>query len=272
MRSLTCSSCEASAVDRGAHLLTWAPTGHQPVVWLSARTDVEPAASVHSGVPVVFPWFGPGRSGDMTPSHGFARVADWSLAGIAEGETAKVAVYRLDNSAATSPLFPHPYRATYAISAGSILDLALTIENTGDQPFTYEEALHTYLRVGDVRKVQVQGLDGASYVDKVDGSRVGVHEGDLGFSGETDRVYSSTAGVRIVDPVLSRVIHIRKIASASTIVWNPWDAKAAALTDIAPHDWTTFLCIEGGNVGDAAITLPPATSHTMRYRVRVDSI
>ena len=120
--------------------------------------------------------------------------------------------------------------------------------------------------------MQVHGLDGASYVDKVDGSRVGVHEGDLGFSGETDRVYSSTAGVRIVDPVLSRVIHIRKIASASTIVWNPWDAKAAALTDIAPHDWTTFLCIEGGNVGDAAITLPPATSHTMRYRVRVDSI
>ena len=208
----------------------------------------------------------------MAPSHGFARVSDWTLAGIAEGETAKVAVYRLDNAAATSPLFPYPYRATYAISAGSVLDLALTVENIGDQPFTYEEALHTYLRVGDVRKVQLQGLSGATFIDKADESRVGIQDGDLTFSAETDRVYTSTAGVRVVDPVLSRVIHIRKISSANTIVWNPWDAKAAAFQDMAPDDWTGFMCIEGGNVGDAAITLQPATSHTMRYRVRVDSI
>ena len=272
MHSLSCTTCEASVTDRGAHLLSWAPTGEQPVVWISARPDVAPDASVHSGVPVIFPWFGAGVSGDMTPSHGFARTSDWRQMGIAEGPTARVAVYQLDQSMATSPLFPQAYKATYAISAGPVLDLALTVDNTGDLPFTYEEALHTYLHVGDVRQVRVEGLAGSSYIDKVDQGAVRTQDGEVTFSGETDRVYRSTAAIRVVDPALNRVIHVRKIASASTIVWNPWDVKAASLTDIDPEDWPSFLCIEGGNVADAAITLQPGESHTMRYRVRVQGL
>lgn len=272
MRSLSCSTCEASAVDRGAHLLTWAPSGHEPVLWISARPDVPPDSSSHSGVPVVFPWFGPGRSGDMTPAHGFARSVDWSLAGVAQGETASVAVYRLDQAQATSPLFPHPYRLTYTMSAGDVLDLALTVENTGEEEFTFEEALHTYLRVGDVRQVRIEGLAGAQYTDKVEGGAVRTQDGDVVISGETDRVYASTAAVRVVDPVLNRVIHIRRISSASAVVWNPWEAKASSLTDIAPDDWTGFVCVEGGNIGEAAVSLRPGASHTMRYRVRVAAL
>ena len=272
MHSLSCATCEASVVDRGAHLLTWAPTDQQPVVWVSARPDIAPEASVHSGVPVIFPWFGSGATGDMTPSHGFARTATWKQMGIAEGPTARVAVYQLDQSMATSPLFPAAYRAMYAISAGPVLDLALTVDNTGEQEFTYEEALHTYLHVGDVRQVRVEGLDGATYIDKIDGASQHTQAGDITFTGETDRVYRSAAAVRVVDPVLGRVIHVRKISSASTIVWNPWDAKAATLNDITADDWTSFVCIEGGNVGADAITLQPGESHTMRYRVRVESL
>jgi glucose-6-phosphate 1-epimerase len=272
MHSLSCATCEASVVDRGAHLLTWAPTDQQPVVWISARPDIAAEASVHSGVPVIFPWFGSGATGDMTPSHGFARTATWQQMGIAEGPTARVAVYQLDQSMATSPLFPGAYRAMYAISAGPVLDLALTVDNTGDQAFTYEEALHTYLHVADVRQVRVEGLDGATYLDKVNDGSANTQSGDVTFTGETDRVYRSTSAVRVMDPVLGRAIHVRKISSASTIVWNPWDAKAAALNDIAPDEWSTFVCIEGGNVGADAITLQPGESHTMRYRVRVESL
>jgi hypothetical protein len=29
---------------------------------------------------------------------------------------------------------------------------------------------------------------------------------------------------------------------------------------------------EGGNIGDAAVSLAPGASHTMRYRVRVESL
>jgi glucose-6-phosphate 1-epimerase len=272
MHSLSCTTCESSVVDRGAHLLTWAPTDQPPVLWISARPDIAPDASVHSGVPAVFPWFGSGVSGDMTPSHGFARTAKWKQMGIAEGPTAKVAVFQLDQSKVTSPLFPGAYRATYAISAGPVLDLALTIENTGDQEFTYEEALHTYLHVSDVRQVRVEGLDGATYLDKLNNGTESTQSGDITFTGETDRVYRSTSVVRVVDPGLGRVIHVRKISSASTIVWNPWEAKAATMNDITPDDWTNFVCIEGGNVGTDAITLQPEESHTMRYRLRVESL
>jgi glucose-6-phosphate 1-epimerase len=41
------------------------------------------------------------------------------------------------------------------------------------------------------------------------------------------------------------------------------------MSDLAADEWTSFVCVESGNVGDAALTIAPGASHTMRVRIAV---
>ncbi len=43
--------------------------------------------------------------------------------------------------------------------------MSLTVYNDGAEPLSYEEALHTYLQVGDAEQSQVCGLEGTDYLD-----------------------------------------------------------------------------------------------------------
>jgi glucose-6-phosphate 1-epimerase len=143
--------------------------------------------------------------------------------------------------------------------------MELVMTNSGDVPLRYEAALHTYFRIGDVNKVRVRGLDGVSYIDKVDSNRVKPQSGDVTLTGETDRVYLNTAGtVELDDPVLRRRIHIAKENSLATVVWNPGAAKAKAMSDLGDDEWQRFACVETCNVGDYAVTLSPGAQHAMK--------
>ena len=70
------------------------------------------------------------------------------------------------------------------------LELTLEVENRSKAPFSFEEALHTYLAVGDVREASVIGLEGRAYIDKTDGmKRKTLAAGPFRPGGETDRVF-----------------------------------------------------------------------------------
>src|SRR5690606_39783681 len=71
----------------------------------------------------------------------------------------------LDLPAAGS--WPHPFTAILTVIFAAELTVALEVHNTGQAELTYEEALHTYFAVEDVRAIAVQGLDGAGYLDKI---------------------------------------------------------------------------------------------------------
>ena len=153
---------------------------------------------------------------------------------------------------------------------GRELTTSLTVHHAGGEPFLYEAALHTYLHVGDVRRVTVHGLENTPYKDKVLGGREqpGV-DGPVRFVGETDRVYlDTTAAVTADDPALDRRLTVEKAGSDSTVVWNPWATKAAAFADFGDDEWPGMLCIETANVGGGAITLGPGQSHTTAAVVR----
>lgn len=268
-RRLSGASSEGAVYDHGAHLVSWAPTGAEPVLWLSEKTHLEADKPIRGGVPICFPWFGPGRSKDMQPAHGTARLATWALESLTEGDEPTI-TYTL-----TSDDVPDPqgsWRATYAVTAGAELTLSLTVENTGDQPFSFEEALHTYLTVGDVRQVSISGLDGAAYLDKAPGGADATQQGDITITGETDRVYSSTAEVVVTDPTLGRALSVSKEGSATTVVWNPWVDKAAAMPDFGDDEWAGMLCVETANALDDAVELAPGESHTMTARVGVTTL
>jgi glucose-6-phosphate 1-epimerase len=80
-------------------------------------------------------------------------------------------------------------------------------------------------------------------------------------------VYESATDVVVTDPVLGRRLKITSEGAASTVVWNPWVAKAAAMADFGDEEWPGMLCIESGNVLGKAVSLDPGRTATLRYRV-----
>jgi glucose-6-phosphate 1-epimerase len=209
---------------------------------------------------VCFPWFGARADDPAAPSHGLARTRDWEL----------VSVDELDNGSvrASFDIEVQPFLLTHTVTVGRALVMRLDVYNRGHGPARFEAALHTYLRIGDVRRVSIRGLEGDGYIDKVSGVRAAGNPAPQQLTGETDRIYlDSESSVQVHDPVLDRIVTIDKTGSRSTVLWNPWEQKAARLADFCGDEWTTMVCVETANVAENAVHLEPGGSHTMTATV-----
>ncbi len=270
-RFVATTTCSGEVHDQGAQVTRWDPAGTEPVLYMSTAVRTERGQAVRAGIPVCWPWFGPGRRGDLEPAHGFVRTAEWELVEEATTEGEAVLVHRLTDTGAGSRHWPYRYAVHLRSRLGADLDVSLTTTNLAEEPVSYEEALHAYLVVGDVREARVSGLDGRSYLDKVTRTHR-VQSGDLTFSGETDAVFRTSDPVTLHDPVLGRRLVVRTEGASNVVVWNPWEAKAKEVPDIGDDDWTGFLCVEGGNVLDDAVVLGPGEAHTTTYNLSVEPL
>lgn len=273
--SIDTGVCAAELYLHGAHLCRWQPRGQpHPVLWMSEASRFAAGAPIRGGVPICFPWFGPKAGDPSAPVHGVVRISAWSLDSVAlEPDGTVVVRLGLNCGALESPHVPRDLRLAYELRLGDSLSMALTVTNSGDAPATFEEALHTYLAVGDVRQVSVAGLEGATYVDKVDGAKRKTQADALvTVAGETDRLYLDTgADVTLEDPGLGRRIRVEKTGSRSSVVWNPWVAKSKAMPDFGDDEWPGMICLETANAADNAVTVPPHASHTMTSTITVEA-
>lgn len=260
-----------TAYDQGAQLATWT-VGDVPVIWQSSAAHHETGRSIRGGVPICWPWFGPGRSGDLVPQHGFARTAPWQLVAHDTSSASHLLRWRLDETmvagAPGTEHFGHPFEATCEVEIGDAVTVRLTVRNTGQESFDYEVALHSYLHVGDVRRARVTGLEGATLWDKVRRQQA-VQQGVLTFEGQTDSIFTAAGTVRLHDPVLDRIITVTKEHAPQTVVWTPWQEAAAEMGDMADQEWTGLVCIEAAAVGDDAVRLQPGAEHTIGTRIMV---
>src|SRR6187402_3414318 len=120
---------------------------------------------IRGGIPLCFPQF---ADRGPLPQHGFVRDRDWAplFAGRTPGGAAQVRM-RLADTDDTRAMWPHPFACELTATAqGSALTVELAFTNTGAAPFDVTAALHTYLRVRDVRATAIEGLSGARYRDK----------------------------------------------------------------------------------------------------------
>ena len=247
-------------VRQGAHVTHWQPRGREPVLFMSPRSAIAPGRAIRGGIPVCFPWFGARADMPGAPAHGFARIRDWRLA---EHTPASLA-FILESDAETHRLWPHDFRLRLHVALGERLELALDVTNTSSSStFTFEAALHTYLRVGDVGAISITGLEGAPYVDKTEGdAHKRADPGPMRLAGEADRVFPGTTATCVVDdPVLRRHLRVAKHGSATTVIWNPGPARAATLADLGPDAWRSMVCVETANAGDDRVRLPAGAVH-----------
>ncbi len=272
--SITSDKCKAVVYLQGAHLTEWCPANQQPVLFLSEQSLFSPGKAIRGGVPIIFPWFGARTENKFSnrtdgPSHGFARTSEWQLVEARRDNEDVVLTMSLAPNDTTRSLGYDDFLLTYSLVLGEKLGLHLTVENRSTTPMYFEEALHTYFAVDDVRQISIYGLADTNYFDKTDGfKRKLQEESALTLSGETDRPYVGTeAIVEVSDPVIRRNIIVSKENSKTTVVWNPWAELTAKLADMSPDGWTRMVCIETANAMDDAITLAPGEKHTMSTNI-----
>lgn len=254
----------------GAQVTSWKPTGQDEVLFTSRHSRWEEGRAIRGGIPVCFPWFRAKADNPQAPAHGVVRTRSWNAVEIVERDGVVAATFAIESDASSLQLWPHAFRLSLRIEIGSELGLALTVTNTGTEPFLFEEALHTYHRVGDATQIRVTGLDATAFLDNTDGNRSKAQQGDVRLTGPTDNAYLATeAALGLHDPLLNRELRIEKRTSRTTVVWNPWESGAKALADLGDKEWREMVCVEASNILSAAVTLAGGMSHTMETRITV---
>ena len=266
---------EARIYLNGASVTHYQPAGAKPVLFMSDKSIFEAGKPIRGGVPVCFPWFGTKADNPAAPMHGVARLQQWTVSSISELPSGDIGVVlELLPSDLSREFWPHSFHLEYRVRVGSELSMTLVTRNTGTEPFTITEALHTYFAVSDVRHVRLTGMENTAFLDKTRGMRR--FRGDdepLTFAIQTDRVYLDTkATATIHDPAQSRNIIVSKSGSKSTVVWNPWATVAAALPDFGNDEWSQMLCVETANVWDNAVSVAPNSDHLMQAVIRVETL
>src|SRR5690242_15795769 len=105
-RTVANDACTGEVHDQGAQVTRWAPTGAEPVLYVSTDLRLAPGASIRAGIPVCWPWFGPGRQAGLEPAHGFVRTATWQLVEVDERDAVTTVVHRITSEQVTSPHWP----------------------------------------------------------------------------------------------------------------------------------------------------------------------
>ncbi len=248
----------AEIYPHGAHVTHFKRKNEEPLLFMSEASEFEVGKPIRGGVPIVFPWFG-GRDG--MPAHGFARLAVWDLRAsqvLADGSV--MLHFRLPPD--------DQFETDFIVTVGDTLTMELIVTNTGSSDFSFESCLHTYFQMGDIHQISVTGLNGTRYLDTLVGEEITETAEDIRFTGEVDRIYQNTsADVEIHDPVLRRIIHIRKSGSKSTVVWNPWIAKSQRMPDFGDDEYLQMVCVESGNVKESAVVLHPGETSNLKVEI-----
>jgi glucose-6-phosphate 1-epimerase len=233
----------------GAHIVSWVPAGGAEWIYLSEDSQFATAAPIRGGVPVIFPQF---ATYGPLPHHGILRTRAWQLV---EGKVCNRrtrVIFRSKACDETRSVWPYGFAVELAVEvAANHLQIAMQVQNTDAARMSFHAALHTYLRVSDVRLVQLVGLHGTQYRDRTVGDKLVTDPAAvLKFESEIDRIYIDAQDTVHVRDVCRSLI-IRSTCFRDLVVWNPGRAKAATLPDMPADGYLRMLCVEA-----AAIATP----------------
>lgn len=241
----------------GAQVLSWQSADEAGQLterlYLSPQAIFDGRSPIRGGVPVCWPQFN--MRGPLV-KHGFVRNLPWQSV---QADAPDTLALRLASSEATRAFWPERFEATLTaqLAPGS-LRIALGIHNTGDTPWSFTAALHTYLRLHDAARASLHGLQGAARWDAVRDVRSTEAEAALRFGEEFDSVFAAPpAPLRLQDRDLSLQIS-QSPSCTETVVWNPGPALSARLNDMPDDGWRHMLCVEAACIDMPQFLAPGA--------------
>ncbi|GLY14341.1 D-hexose-6-phosphate mutarotase [Kineosporia rhizophila] len=261
-----CSSQTLTAPDgaelvvcaHGGHVTGWTPAGGRPRLWLSPTAECGPGKAIRGGVPVIFPQFA-GRG--PLPKHGVARNRAWTEVESGPGTwTAK-----LVDDTDTRAIWPHSFELVLSARAeGQTLDLELTARNTGDAPWSFTAALHSYFTVGDPDTV-ISGLGGRAAADNAGGPAYTFAPAGGSVPALTSRdvsIEGASGPVALEDPELGRLL-VTANGFPDRVVWNP--GAGHGLGDVPDGSETGWVCIEPALLQPVELTPGSAWTGSVRF-------
>ena len=248
------AAVRARVAEQGAQIIDCVPTGQRPLLWMSPVDPARPDTALRGGIPLCWPWFADERPG---PAHGIARTSHWQLR-LAEADAQWVRlVLELPEPEIARQLPGESWAVQVEMLFGTSLSVTLVTTNTGNRTQRLSQALHSYLPVDDIGNVSILGLQGASYIDKLQADAVCRQQEPIQISGEIDRVYFDTAvDVQLLDGS-AEPLWVQRRNSRSVVVWNPWQDKGTRLSQFPADGYRGMLCIEAANAGPDARLVEP---------------
>lgn len=243
----------------GGQVLAYRPAAAgRDLLFESTRAWFEPGRATKAGIPICWPWFG--RDPQGRTIHGFVGERRWTLLGTANLPSGAARVrLGISDDAETRAIWPHRFDLAVEATVGETLSVELIARNTGSQPYRVTQGLHSYFRVGDVRRTRLLGLEGCRYIDKSVGGddAIRVQAGPVLVDREVNRIYERVPPDLVLeDPTLGRRIRIASRHSSTCVVWNPWIETARAMEDLGDLDYLDFLCVETVNAASEVIEIP----------------
>ena len=268
------AKAHATISTYSGQVLSYRPKSQKDdLLFVSEKAYYEDGKAIKGGIPVCWPWFGADPDDLGRPAHGFVRNREWEVAGsesLANGST-KVILGMVDSDE-TRKIWPHTFKLSIEITVGDSLKVALVTRNSGDESITISQALHTYFYVGDISKVQVLGLDGIDYLDKVDGFAEKTQSGPVTINGEVDRIYKGVTGELVIeDESLGRKIRIASSGCSTAVVWNPWSEIAASMGDLDDDDYKKMICVETANAGPETVEIAADSEYRLEAEYIIES-
>jgi glucose-6-phosphate 1-epimerase len=250
----------------GGQVLSFQPvTQTEDLMFVGSQAFYETGKAIKGGTPICWPWFGNDPEGKGRSSHGFVRNRLWQMREIVstqDGAT-KITMGLVDTEE-TRKIWNYNFDLAIAITVSNSLTIELITRNTGKQPFSITQALHTYFKIGDIKQVQVLGLEAKDYLDKVDGGKQKTQSGVITFSEECDRIYLNVPSELIInDAALTRKIKITANNSKTAIVWNPGAIVSANMADLGDQDYQYFVCVETANAANEIIEVPVGSEYKL---------
>ena len=141
------------------------------------------------------------------------------------------------------------------VTLGDCLTVHLQTRNLSDKPFTYSEALHTYLRVSDARNISLHGIQEKAFT--------------FNDTDTHDKIYPMPELTALInDPDMERQLAITSEDISAVVVWHP--ALESGLQDVSLGGPRHFICVEPANphhIG-GEITLAPGQAHVLTMRLQ----
>ena len=268
------ASAHATISTYSGQVLSYRPKSQKDdLLFVSDKAYYAEGKAIKGGIPVCWPWFGADPDDLGRPAHGFVRNRQWEVAAtesLDDGSTR--VVMELTDTDDTREIWPHPFRLGIEITVGDTLKVALVTRNTGDAAITISQALHTYFNVGDITKVQVLGLDGTDYLDKLDHFATKTQTGPVVIDAEVDRIYTGVSGDLVIDDgSLARRIRISSSGCSTAVVWNPWIDIARSMGDLGDDDYQRMLCVETANAGPETIGIAAGDEYRLQAEYTIES-
>jgi glucose-6-phosphate 1-epimerase len=244
----------------GATVISYVPQGFGETLFLSKTGIIEPGKAIRGGIPLCWPWFGMHPENSTLPPHGFFRVLEWGVLDASLDPSAPSITLSLHDSEKSKTWWPHGFSALCRITLKDQLEIGISITNESAVAWDLSGAFHPYFRVSDLRNSLIHSFPCETSKDLMSTDTAEMKRawsGDIGFAGETNRVYSRTGPIRLEDPGESRIVTVCGYSLESVGIWTPWRMKCAVAPDLDENDYTKFLCIEPGMIPPRIRRLKP---------------